>query len=749
MASDGSISFDVTIDTSKFDGGVDGVQSKLSKTGKSAVQASDDVKKVGDAGSQASKGLGSVVGSSTSASQSFSGLSSSAVVAGNLIADAIGKAVDLVKSYSSEITSASDSAQKFASTMSFAGIDDSTIASLTKQTQKYADETVYDLTDIRNTTAQLAANGVADYERVAEAAGNLNAVAGGNANTFKSVALMLTQTAGAGKLTTENWNQLADAIPGASGKLQEAMLKNGAYTGNFRDAMAKGEITADEFIQALNELGMSDVAQKAATATDTFEGAFGNLEAAFVSVGMSFVDEFKAPLTQGISVVADSLQGSVSGIQQGLSSFKQSLRDVGAVDAFKTAIITLAGKGESLFDSLQNGVNSILNLASAFNAGQLALTSFKKVVGIVSSVLGTVASAIDFLATGFNGLSPLIQGVGDWLNGLITALQSVKDTGSELVDWFMGTGLGDWVAGVADAFSEVGANVSDFFAQLAGNEDVMSALATGIAAVVAAVAIWQGTQTAFNAVMGVATAAQLAFNLALNANPIMLVITLIAGLVAGLVYFFTQTETGKQAWQSLTDFIQSCVQSIKDFIQACKDKFNDFKQSCNDAGQSIQDKWNQVMSFFQSIPSRIRGAFSDAGSWLRNAGAQIIQGLKDGITSRIDDAVSAATAGAERIVSSVKSFLGIHSPSRVFRYEVGYMIDEGLAEGIQGNLGALKVPVDNLVSTVMPSSLVGAVSPVDLSNMGGSKVSAPITVNTNDPEAAAREAVRVINFHYV
>ena len=43
---------------------------------------------------------------------------------------------------------------------------------------------------------------------LAEAAGNLNAVAGGNAETFKSVGMVLTQTAGQGKLTTENWNQL-------------------------------------------------------------------------------------------------------------------------------------------------------------------------------------------------------------------------------------------------------------------------------------------------------------------------------------------------------------------------------------------------------------------------------------------------------------------------------------------------------------------------------------------------------------
>ncbi len=47
--------------------------------------------------------------------------------------------------------------------------------------------------DDQSVTAQLAPNGVATFAR---AAGNLNAVAGGNKETFKSVAMVMTQTAG-------------------------------------------------------------------------------------------------------------------------------------------------------------------------------------------------------------------------------------------------------------------------------------------------------------------------------------------------------------------------------------------------------------------------------------------------------------------------------------------------------------------------------------------------------------------------
>ena len=182
----------------------------------------------------------------------------------------------------SEAAAATDATQKFKSTLNFAGLGTPEIEALSRSTRAYADQTVYSLSDIQSITAQLAANAVPNYDKLAEAAGNLNAVAGGNADTFRSVGMVLTQTAGAGKLTTENWNQLADAIPGASGKLQEAMLKNGAYTGNFRDAMAAGEITAEEFNQAIMDLGFQDAAIEAAKSTSTFEGAIGNLQAALV-----------------------------------------------------------------------------------------------------------------------------------------------------------------------------------------------------------------------------------------------------------------------------------------------------------------------------------------------------------------------------------------------------------------------------------------------------------------------------------
>lgn len=224
---------------------------------------------------------------------------------GGAVAAIANRAMDALGGLISESVTASDATDKFGQTLNFAGLDTSTIDKAMDRAQSYADATVYDLGTIQNTTAQLAANGITNFSDLTEAAGNLNAVAGGNADTFKSVSMVLTQTAGNGKLTTENWNQLADAIPGASGRLQEALAAAGAYTGNFRDAMTKGEITADEFNSALLTLGSEPVAVEAATSTDTLEGALGNLQATIVGKLSGAITSIKPMLTGAISGFAE------------------------------------------------------------------------------------------------------------------------------------------------------------------------------------------------------------------------------------------------------------------------------------------------------------------------------------------------------------------------------------------------------------------------------------------------------------
>lgn len=680
---DSTLTLDAEINTTNWENGVNTIQTSSKQIETSAHKASTSMDDINKASNKTTGGL--------------SKLSAIAGTMGGLVSTGLNMAVNAISNLSGDITEASDSAQKFASTLNFAGLDTTTIDKLTVSTQKYADETVYNLSDIRNTTAQLAANGVDNYANLAEAAGNLNAVAGGNADTFKSVGMVLTQTAGAGKLTTENWNQLSDAIPGASGKLQEALKKNGAYTGDFRDAMAKGEISAEEFNKAIMDLGLTDAAREAATSTSTIEGAMGNLEASVVNVGMQILDSFKGPATQGISMLAEGVSGLPQAFKSMMGVMMPVLQRMGNVIQSSFAPVGQAISGK-LLPALQPFMQALQNLGSAIlpildAAFQTLMPVLGSLLAGLAQVGGTIMSTltpvINNLAAVFQTVLPVIQHQfqtwGTELQNIINAvfpyIQTIITTVMNIINSVITTVLavlqGDW-NGVWNGIQNITARIWD------GIQNNVTAAINAVSGIISAVlnainSTWSG---AWNAVKGLAA----------------------------------------NAWNGITNAVRNGV--------------------------------NNVTATVNGIGGKIKGAFSNASSWLVSAGNNIIQGLINGIKGAIGNAVAAVKGAASSIVNAAKGALGIHSPSRVFRDEVGKMIPAGLGVGVTMNQQLAVRPVQNMVSSLLPSSLMSPMSnavssPVVLSDNNSPRVSAPITVNATDPTMAARETVRMLNFCYV
>lgn len=286
---------------------------------------------------------------------------------GSLLATGANSIIGYLHGIAGEAIATSDAMYKFKQTMKLGGYGEEEIAKASKEVKKYADETVYDLSDITNTSAQLASNGIKGYQRLTEAAGNLNAQAGGNAETFKSVAMVMTQTAGAGKLTTENWNQLTDAIAGASGPLQKAMKDNGAYTGNFRDAMANGQITANELFDAIEKLGTTKGAEEAAKSTETFEGAVGNLEAQIITTMDKVIDQ----------IGKKRITNAINGVTKLVANLTEGLVNVFDVMASHTGVAkTLLGVMVGIF-----ATKRIFNFISALGEAKLAMMAFNQTAG--------------------------------------------------------------------------------------------------------------------------------------------------------------------------------------------------------------------------------------------------------------------------------------------------------------------------------------------------------------------------------
>ncbi len=525
---------------------------------------------------------------------------------------------DTVKGFTSDVVSMSDSTDKFMNTMSFAGIDTKAVQSAAKETRKYADDTVYGLDDIQNTTAQLAANGIGNYLELTEAAGNLNAVAGGNADTFKSVALMLTQTAGAGKLTAENWNQLTDAIPGASGKLQEALLQAGAYTGNFRDAMAAGEITADEFNQALMDLGMTDVAKDAATSTSTIEGAMGNLEAAVVGGLTDAFNLFKPAVTGGINTASEAITSLATDGVRNLRTFLDQVKDTGAFTSLQSA-------ARSVGDGLQSLWNGIMAVADAMTGGQSAGTTFGDALNTVSTAARTVGGWLktvgDWISQNIDLVTPLVAAIGGAV-AVVTAVTTAMR-----------------LAATAQALLN---------AVMAANPIML--VITLIAALVAGL-------TYFFTCTNTGKAVWSSFTSFLS-GCVQGIIGFFSGLGSTITNIFNSAANGaKNAWNGVVNWFRGLPGTIKGFFgNAGSILFNAGSSIISGFLDGLKSMWSDVTGWISGIGDWIsehKGPISYDRRLLVPHGKAIMAGFAQGLNSGFDDSVETAIGRANRKLSTM------------------------------------------------------------------------------------------------
>lgn len=574
---------------------------------------------------------------------------------GNVLANAFSAITSELGNLGGEALNASDSLTKFESTMDFSGFDSGTIAEVSSAMQDYAARTVYDLETVANTTAQLGANGVANFEQLTEAAGNLNAVAGGNADTFKSVAMVLTQTAGAGKLTTENWNQLADAIPGASGVLQQAMLENGAYVGNFREAMEDGEITADEFNQAIMQLGFTDAAVQASESTATIEGALGNLKA-------NVVDFITAALTEG---------GGMELLTDTINNISKAFQDL-------TANIDWAAFKETV--------------TSAFKS--------------VSKFLGEL-----------------------WNNTL-----------SPMLDFIMNNG------------------------------DLIMSIISGIAAGFMA---WKTVTSIINAV----SAAQKALNMVMNANPIMLIISVIAGLVSAFITAYNTSEDFRNTvnavfeaignvisavWEKIKEVFSNAVKRVQEQTQAIIDFFkwliDAVKQFFQDAVRRVQEQTQAIIQFFVNLKNAVVDKVLEIKDGIVNGfqaaidfitslpgkalqwGKDFIQGLIDGIKSKIGAIVDSVRGIADTITSWLHFSKPDIGPLR--KYE-NWMPDfmAGLARGINDNAWRVTDALQSVTGQMVFTPQAYSAQPALAANEKNSILGRPITITINAAPGQSEEYI--------
>ena len=293
-----------------------------------------------------------------------------------------------------------------------------------------------------------------------------------------------------------------------------------------------------------------------------------------------------------------------------------------------------------------------------------AKASFENLLAAMGDPDGDVDAAmqtfLESLQTAWDNLAPTIQTIGKNIleqigKGISAKLKPFKDdlAGSigdivKSIGEFIEEIAGDneVLNGIADAVKFLGENMDKVLPAVGG---LTAAIITFNVALSIQSAI-QGAAAAFKAFQAAnegATVAQWLLNAAMSANPIAIVVALIAGLVAAIAILWNTNEDFRNGvlniWQTVVDFFTKTIPSA----------------------------FTTVIDWFKSLPSA-----------MVSIGADIVDGLIGGIKnawSGLKNMVGDLVGG---FVDGVKGMLGIHSPSRVFKY-IGEMCVAGFEEGTE------------------------------------------------------------------
>ena len=662
----------------------------------------------------ASSGLKNLSSGLSSISSTLNGISSK-ITTGLTVG--VGAATVAMSSYVSQAITASDATDSFRNTLKFAGMSASEIDQLTKSTRKYADQTVYGMSDIMSMTSQLAANGVNSSEKLAEAAGNLNAVAGGTADTYKSVGLVITQTSGLGHLNTQNWYQLANAIPGASGKIMQALKDAGAYTGNFADALSGSKISADEFNAAIMKLGNTQEAYNAATSTTTFGGAWGNLEATIVGGLNDAFNQNKASLTGFINYLNGPALKATQIFGTGLTTITKLLSGqmtitqlagsvyVNTMNKIRASISALVSDSTNISDGIMNTFSQVMNGSISFREGISSIFSQVK-KGMTLGDLGTIGIG---LAAGI----PILAKVASLASVVTGALGGVVGIVAKIIPLIGG------LSPVMLIIGAIAALLAWFLTQTQQGQGILTQMQAVLASVWAGIQpalqqmmvvfkqVWIALQPAFaniakmilailplltpllNVIIGVIS--RIATIIGIVVPPIIAILTPIVQFIAALLI-----PSIKSLGQWVFAILDNVIKILSNFVAFFKNVFSG----------NISGAIGNLKNIFTGFVSLIFNLFH-LDSFV-NLGKYVVEGIWKGIQNGWSWLKNKVSGWIGNFVNFFRNGFKINSPSKLMAAQVGVWLPRGIASGVDSAAPELMKTVRNMSSSVSDAAQVNA-----------------------------------------
>lgn len=387
----------------------------------------------------------------------------------------------------------------------------------------------------------------------------------------------------------------------------------------------------------------------------------------------------------------------------------------------KKAAANCADSGEDLSEVLTDLTERLRDPATQAEATQEAIDLFGSRAAM---------AFIDAAKTGRISFSDLEQTLGDYgsvvgdtfgetVDGIDQSAVAMKELQAAGAD--LGGVIGETLAPIIREFAGFVRDVSSAFNALSPEQREFIAKAVlMVGAVGGAITVFGGLLTAVGQVgttlKGLATGWS-SLTALIAANPIALGVAAVAAAVAGLTWFFTQTETGKQLWADFTSWISEKWQAVQDFfagvpefwsgvwatvtgaVEAAREAiagvWDGLKQKASEIFGGIRDEITLDMNAANEAGSHASSALQAAmsGDW-QTAISEAASAF-EAISSHIGEKMEAARAAVAGVVDHVGAMLGFPNLSST----VAGVFD-AIRSTIQTKIDAAKTAVSNAIERI-------------------------------------------------
>lgn len=466
---------------------------------------------------------------------------------------------------------------------------------------------------------------------------------------------VIRATGGAAKITADQVGELSESISKKAGIDDEAIQTGANLLLTFKNIKNEAGEGANIFDRATG------------AAADLSAAGFGSVDSAAKMLGKALNDPVKGitalgragvTFTQGQKdqIAAMAASGDMVGAQKLIMAELESqvggaaAASATAADHFEvamgnfkesagTALIPildgLAEKGTAAFQWAADNPETVKNLAIAIGAVVASVLAYKAASGAVSFGKD-VASSASTLATGISKASGAV--------GKFSAPGGPLD-GLKLRAMLAGDSLKNIGANGASGLSKVGGMFADAgkgAATFAGNmiQAATAAARAGIAAAGAAAktVAMKAVQLAVAAATGIWTAAQWLLNVALNANPIGLIIVAIVAIIGVIALLWTKCDWFRNGVMAIWDAIKAAVGAVVDWFKA-----------------TVLPALSKVWEWIKTGVGVLWSAFSAYWGFILNAVRSVVEWVMANLWPKIQTAFNALKAGVQVVWNIVST----------------------------------------------------------------------------------------------